>query len=147
MYSNQAHRIATIAMARAPLQRPPLRWPSPNRALHTHITRHGANNDGGEQSPSNPDTPTHYKHHCTAKREHMFRVRHQLVDHIFVGDGDFEIVLVIAATAPRLAGGQCAWRTSSCMMFEDEVLQSLLCRKRSHSSRTRLICRLLRASP
>ena len=51
-----------------PLQRPPLLWLGPDRALHTPMTRHGANFDGGEQSPSNPDTPPHDKHHSTAKR-------------------------------------------------------------------------------
>ena len=61
-------RIATIAMAPPLCSAPPLLWLGPDRALHTPMTRHGANIDGGERSPSNPDTTTHDKHHCTAKR-------------------------------------------------------------------------------
>ena len=71
-------RIATTVDSNGapPLQRPPLLWPGPDRALHTLMTRHGANFDGGDRSPS--ETPTlrrTTKHHCTAKRTVLHKRR------------------------------------------------------------------------
>jgi len=55
--------------------------------------------------------------------EDIVRIRHQLVDHILIGDDNFEIVLVFATASPRLTASQTsAVITSNCMMFEDEML-------------------------